>query len=115
MFTVLRYSVFGFLCGLVVCIGLLLARGAALGLAEFRQIFPVAVLIGIPPGVLIGFIDSQFGFARRIFPYQRETKYKLAPCAWCRQTGRNFLWLTCRVCRGHGSNLAPTPHRKCGW
>jgi RecJ-like exonuclease len=113
VFLALRYTILGALFGLSggIAYSLLMDTG-------FEAILdhgPAWLLAGLFLGMIVGVPTAILGSPRMVFEYNRQVIYKLARCAWCRGSGRNFFIFPCRVCRGNGHVLTVEPKQKCAW
>lgn len=90
--------------------------GAAFGWAlgwPLSQSAQIGALVAGGVGFLAGLLRQP---SKKLRPYaERETKYNLEFCAWCKGTGKEGRksQRPCSVCRGQGSLLAEHPSRKC--
>lgn len=115
----IRVILFGFL-GLIIGAGFglgsyLFEQGGHDYVAGLRQVGIAYGIIGLFLGLIAGVLFINLGSFRKIFAYERRVNYELAPCAWCHETGTNFLIFPCRVCKGNGSVLAIAKPRRCAW
>lgn len=113
MIRVILYTFLGLAFGLLS--GILYGYWRGVDEATLRIYGFLGLVAGLPFGVILGIIIINFRSFRHNFEYHRLVTYKLAPCAWCHKTGANLHIIPCRVCRGYGNVLTPSPRQRCAW